>query len=242
MLILLPERTDLIGLASVSGLIIYLIINQFAITRMESNLDIEKLLIEENYNKLQNTSLIQQIKAHFFFNTLNNISALCKSDASQADYAINLFAQYMRSYMHLIDKQENIPLSQELSLVEASLGIEKMRFPGQFDYQLHLDCTDFLVPPLCIQPLVENACTHGLRGHPAGGMLTVHTARLDDKVLITVQDNGAGFDPKILQHTESVGLKNLEKRVRLMAGGTLTFESTIGVGTIATLTFPASAE
>ncbi len=241
-MVALPERTDLLGVCSVSGLVLYLIVNQFAITRMESNIDVEKLLIEENYNKLINTSLIQQIKAHFFFNTLNSISALCKSDAAQADYAINLFAKYMRSYMHLIDKQENIPFSQELSLVEASLGIEKLRFANKFDYQLHLDCTDFLVPPLCIQPLVENACIHGLRGHPDGGQLTLYSSRTSDTFVVTVQDNGTGFDPAQLEASESIGLKNLEKRVQMMAGGTLTISSTIGEGTLATLTFPAPTE
>ncbi len=240
-MVTLPARTDLLGVSSVSGLIVYLIINQFAITRMESNIDLEKIMIEENYNKLQNTSLIQQIKAHFFFNTLNNISALCKSDPAEADHAINLFARYMRSYMHLIDKQENIPLSQELSLVEASLGIEKLRFGDCFSYQLQLEYTDLLVPPLCIQPLIENACCHGLRSRQAGGMLCIRSKHIGDAVVITVQDNGAGFDTKLLdERSNSIGLKNLAKRVRLMANGQMRIESIVGEGTTVTLTFPVA--
>ncbi len=237
-MITLPERTDLLGVSSIGGLILYLIVNQFAITRMESNIDVEKLLIEENYNKLQNTSLIQQIKAHFFFNTLNNISALCKSNPAEADHAINLLAQYMRSYMHLIDKQENIPLAQELLLVEASLGIEKMRFPAQFDYRLQLESTNFFVPPLCVQPLVENACCHGLRGRHANGLLTVCSKQTADAALIIVSDNGTGFDTDLLKESCNIGLNNLEKRIRLMANGTMQIESTIGQGTTITLTFP----
>lgn len=98
-----PERTDLIGVAGIFGLFIYLIINQTALTMYEAKTDMEKIILEENYNALQNTTLIQQIKAHFFFNTLNTISALCKQDPDEADRAIKLFAKYMRSYMYLIN-------------------------------------------------------------------------------------------------------------------------------------------
>lgn len=237
-LCLFPERTDLIGFSGVMGLLLYLFVNHINILRYESKIDIEKLALEKNYNKLQNTTLMQQIKAHFFFNTLNTISALCKYDPHEADNAIIVFAQYMRSYMRLINEQENIDFAQELEIVEATLQIEKMRFPDTFTYEMNLEYTDFKMPPLCIQPIIENSMVHGLRKIGKAGKVSIQSKKIGDAVQITISDNGVGFDPRILEKSESIGLKNLQKRVKLMANGDVSVHSEIGKGTKTTLTIP----
>lgn len=237
-LCMFPERTDLIGVAGVMGLFVYLVVNQIALIRFESRVDIEKIELEENYNELQNTTLIQQIKAHYFFNTLNTISALCKQDAREADRAIKLFASYMRSYMHLINKQCNIEVEQELELVKTSLDIELLRFPESFHYTMNIEYGDFKIPPLSIQPLVENAMLHGLRKNPEYGELRIDVRRVGDKAQITVVDNGTGFDVTILKTSDSIGLKNLKKRMEIMANGTVELKSAIGKGTEVILEIP----
>lgn len=233
-----PKRFDLIGLSSVLGLFVYLIVNNFYILFVEAKIDVQKIELEKNYNKLQNTTLMQQIKAHFFFNTLNTISGLCKYDPKEADNAILTFAQYMRSYMHLINQQENIPFSEELNIVEASLKIEKLRFPDTFNYEIDLDFTNFKLPPLSIQPIVENSMIHGLRKLNKAGMITIKTKKLDDSVQIIITDNGVGFDTDILEQSSSIGLKNLKKRINLMSGGDIEISSYPEKGTQTIVSIP----
>lgn len=234
----LPKRTDLIGVASVTGVGIYLLLNHFELTRHESRIDIEKMELEENYNKLQNTTLIQQIKAHYFFNTLNTISSLCKYDARGADHAIKTLASYMHSYMHLINEQENIPFEKELELVKSSLEIEAMRFPDTFTYHIEIEYGEFLLPPLSIQPIVENAMIHGFRKMDAEGVLVIRTQKVGNRVQVIVADNGMGFEPSILEKSESIGLKNLEKRIEIMANGSLSIKSSINKGTEVIIELP----
>lgn len=186
----------------------------------------------------ENTVLVHQIRAHFFFNTLNTISALCKQDAAKADQAIKTFAAYMRSYMYLITEEENIPFAQELSLIKSSLEIEHLRFPNSFSYHLDLNYLDFDLPPLSLQPIVENALMHGLRKTGHHGKLRISTEKHGDMVHIIVADNGKGFDTAILETNKSIGLKNLTKRVNLMAGGTISLESALNKGTKVTIVLP----
>lgn len=237
-----PKRTDLIGVASVSGLFLYLIVNEIQITKRESRMDLEKIVLEENYNKIQNTSLMQQIKAHFFFNTLNTISSLCKYDPREADRAIVLFAKYMRSYMYLIDEQENIPFDKELDLVESFLEIQKLRFPDKFTYDLDLEDSDFYIPPLSIQPIVENSMIHGLRKLEKNGKISIQTKKKGDRIQIIVKDNGTGFAVNKLEESESIGLKNLKKRIEIMTKGSVSIKSEIGKGTITTILIPIKCE
>ncbi|WP_409968970.1 histidine kinase [Bengtsoniella intestinalis] len=189
----------------------------------------------------ENTKLVYQIKAHFFFNTLNTISALCKQDASKADKAILTFASFMRSYMYLINEGQNIPFEQELSLVKSSLAIEKMRFPDSFTYDFDLAYTDFNIPPLCLQPLVENAVLHGLRKTGSHGKMSISTTKTGNMAQIRIADNGVGFDPTILETTSSIGIRNLTKRVALMANGTVSFESKQGEGTVVVIEVPIAS-
>lgn len=237
-LVAAPERTDLIGFSSVVGLFIYLLVNNVNLSRLESKIDLDNVVLEENYNKLQSTALMQQIKAHFFFNTLNTISSLCKYDAQEADKAINIFAQYMKSYMRLINENKNIDFERELKIVEASLEIEKMRFPDSFTYEIKLQAIDFEIPPLSIQPIIENSMIHGLRKADKTGKITVETKDFKDHVEIIISDNGVGFDVNALSESQSIGLENLRNRLKLMVNGDMKIESEHDVGTKTSLIIP----
>lgn len=179
----------------------------------------------------QKVVLAHQIKAHFFFNTLNTISALCKQDAAKADRAIHTFATYMRSYMHLINESDMIPFEQELTLVKSTLEIEKLRFPNSFTYEYDITETEFDIPPLTLQPIVENALLHGLRRTGKHGTLKISTRKIGDVIRIIISDNGLGFDTKVLEKTKSIGLKNLIRRMEMMVDSTVMIHSELGKGT-----------
>lgn len=233
-----PAKTNLIGIAGILGLLSYLIVNQIYIVNNEAKIDVKNIELEENYNKLQSTTLMRQIKAHFFFNTLNTISALCKFDAQEADRAILILAKYMRTYMEIINKNENIPFTSEIEIVNATLEIEKLRFPDTFVYELDLEFKDFMLPPMTIQPIVENSIVHGLRRWGDQGKITVKTKKVDNFIQIIVADNGVGFDLNNLNKTSSIGLKNLRSRLTIMANGVMKIESEAEKGTKTTITIP----
>lgn len=200
------------------------------IIQSETKIDPETSTLSNTDTK-QKTVLAHQIKAHFFFNTLNTISALCKQDAAKADRAIHIFATYMRSYMHLINEHDIIPFEQELTLVRSTLEIEKLRFPNSFAYELDVAEMGFNIPPLSLQPIVENALLHGLRRTGKHGTLKISTRRVDDIIRVIISDDGLGFDTKVLEKTKSIGLKNLTGRIQLMVGGTVTIHSQLSKGT-----------
>lgn len=182
--------------------------------------------------------LAHQIKAHFFFNTLNTISALCKQDADKAEDAICTFATYMRSYMYLINEHALIPFEQELTLVKSTLEIEKIRFANSFTYQLDLQDVGFEIPPLSLQPIVENALLHGLRRTGRHGTLKIGAYRVGNFHRIIISDDGMGFDTSILKESKSIGLQNLTQRIEMMLGGTVSISSEIGKGTHVVVQLP----
>lgn len=238
-LCVLPKRIDLIGFSGLVGLVMYLVVNHFNILIFESRIDIEKLALEKSYNKLRNVTLVKQIKAHFLFNTLNTISALCKYNPKEADRAITILAKYMRSYMELIDKNENIPFEKELEIVENALKIHSLRFPDTFTYKEDIEFTDFLIPPLAIQTVVENSMEHGLKKAHKQGIINISVKKLDKYIQIIVSDNGIGFDTNILsEDSYSLGLINTKNRVKLMVNGEVIIKSQIGKGTQTTFIIP----
>ncbi|WP_409969072.1 histidine kinase [Bengtsoniella intestinalis] len=212
-------------------------VNGDFIIQSETKIDPEVSALDGVANG-QKVVLAHQIKAHFFFNTLNTISALCKQDAIQADEAIRTFASYMRTYMHLINESDMIPFQQELMLVKSTLAIEKLRFPDSFIYELDLEETEFDIPPLTLQPMVENALLHGLRRTGHHGTLTITTCKRDGAIWITISDNGLGFDTSVLKKTKSIGLKNSTRRIQMMAGGSVDITSQLGAGTQAVIQIP----
>lgn len=208
-------------------------------TNIDTPLETQSTLCETQSSiPQQKVVLAHQIKAHFFFNTLNTISALCKQDAAKADSAIRTFATYMRSYMHLINEYEIIAFEQELVLVKSTLEIEKLRFPDSFIYELELDEVDFYIPPLTLQPIVENALLHGLRRTGHHGTLRISSRRVDHSIHINICDNGLGFDTAILNKQKSIGIQNIIQRIALMVDGIITIESELMKGTNVCIQIP----
>ncbi len=233
-----PVHTPFTGVGMVAGCCIYTVTTFILFLRYDARIAIERLHLQSTNEKLQTTSLMEQIKAHFIFNTLNGISALCKENPAEADRATRLFATYLRSYMYLTNQQEPIPVAKELTLVQAYLAIEQIRFGDSLQFQVNDTFLDFNVPPLSIQPLVENAMIHGIRSKVGAGRIRITMAKVGNTAQVTVEDDGAGFVGPLPRNDSSVGLTNVEKRLQVMCGGTLKVASQVTVGTRATITVP----
>ena len=105
-----------------------------------------------------------------------------------------------------------------------------------------MDCSDFCIPALTIQPIVENAVKHGILKREEGGTVEVKIYESDSCYFITVKDNGVGFDVDELLQNDHVGLRNIKSRLEAMCGGVLHIESIIGVGTKITVEIPKEAD
>ncbi len=236
--LLFPENASIYGLTALGGVILYLNINTLFFIKQESKTDGEKEILERKYYNLENTVSVQQIEAHSFFNTLNTISALCKDSAEEADKAIVTLAQYMRNFMHLIVEQKAIDFSEEIRVTEGMLSIEALRFPDKVRYVHDFEYTDFKLPPLSLQPFVENAMIHGLRPRAEGGVITISTKKTGAFVKIVIEDTGVGYDTNAQSENKAIGMHNAEKRIRMMSKGYVYVESEIGKGTKVTIELP----
>ena len=184
--------------------------------------------------------MLSQIKPHFLYNVLNTIYHLYRKEPETAQEAVSSFAEYLRCNMLSIEKSEPIPFAEEYQHIQTYLSLEQIRFRGKLDVIYDVEVTDFKLPPLTVEPLVENAVKHGVTKKRGGGRVTVSTRRTDDGVLITIADTGVGFDPDTYMEDGKphVGIRNVRERLQNMVGGSLSITSTEN-GTVAVVTIPA---
>ena len=184
--------------------------------------------------------MLSQIKPHFLYNVLNTIYHLYRKEPETAQEAVSSFAEYLRCNMLSIEKNEPIPFNEEYQHIQTYLSLEQIRFRGKLDVVYDVEVTDFRLPPLTVEPLVENAVKHGVTKKRGGGIVTLSTARTDEGIQITVSDTGVGFDPDHYMEDGKphVGIRNVRDRLQNMVGGSLDITSTQN-GTIAVVTIPA---
>ena len=205
--------------------------------------------VREHEQALQAEQRIQimmtQIQPHFLYNSLTVIQELCRSDPAQAEAATVQFANYLRGNMGALQTSTPIPFGQELEHTRQYLALEQMRFEDKLTVRYDIQCESFALPILTLQPIVQNAVRHGVRGNPDGrGEVVIATREYPDRYEITVSDNGPGFDPKAKESDQGhshVGLENVRQRLGQMCGGDLTIESAPGEGTRVTIALPKEA-
>ena len=183
--------------------------------------------------------MLSQIKPHFLYNVLNTIYHLYRKEPETAQEAVSSFAEYLRCNMLSIEKNTLIPFSEEYQHIQTYLSLEQIRFRGKLDVVYDVGVTDFRVPPLTVEPLVENAVKHGVTKKRGGGIVTISTCRTEEGIQITVADTGVGFDPDNYMDDGKphVGIRNVRDRLCNMVGGSLSFTSSEN-GTVAVVTIP----
>ena len=181
----------------------------------------------------------QQMKPHFIFNTLTLIRFQCLTAPNDAAQTVSEFSNYLRSITDYLTEEDCISVENELDIVKNYLNIQSKRFGDVIKVEYDIEETDFDVPPFSIQTLAENAVHHGFKsGQGDKGLIRVSTKRDKNKRIVTVEDNGAGFDVREMEKKGSVGIKNTRNRVKIMCGGELTIQSEPGKGTRAVIIIP----
>jgi sensor histidine kinase YesM len=163
-------------------------------------------------------ALRAQVNPHFLYNSLNSISALTGSDPAAARRMCLLLAEFLRTTLR-VSTQERIPLSEELTLADRFLSIEQVRFGSRLQVERAIDesALDCQVPPLVLQPLLENAVGHGIAGLIEGGTVRLAVVRRDGRLAIAVENPR---DPDAMPRARGgVGLENVRKRLALVFGG-----------------------
>ncbi|MBB3131132.1 signal transduction histidine kinase [Paenibacillus rhizosphaerae] len=201
--------------------------------------------------RLEAAYLQAQIQPHFLFNTINSIMALSDIDLDQMRELADAFTSYLRISIDFINSEEAVPLSHELELVRAYLYIEKARFGPRLAVIWDIDPQlSLFIPPLTVQPLVENAVKHGLLSRIQGGTVQIIIRREEGGTRFEVRDNGKGMSPEEVQnllqpHSRSepssggVGLKNTNRRLLQRYGRGLRIESHVGQGTAMSFVIPS---
>lgn len=198
----------------------------------------ERALMAEQRIKI----MMSQIQPHFVSNTLTTIQSLCLIDPQKAFEVTGKFGAYLRNNIASLEQDSLIPIKKELEHTKVYAEIEMLRFP-EISVVYHIDSEDFDVPALTIQPLVENAIRHGVRNRNQG-FVEISTKSTDGSHIITISDNGVGFDTKQALPTDGthLGIKNVSDRIREMCGGTLKIDSSIDEGTVVTIIIPRRAQ
>ena len=193
-------------------------------------------IIDEQKNAL----MISQINPHFIYNTLSTIASMCDIAPNQAKMLTVDFSNYLRRNLSSLSGEELIPFEKELEHIECYLKIEKARFRERLNVAYAIQCKDFQIPPLSIQPLVENAVKHGVTKKGEGGTVRISTYQSDTGYVIEIRDDGAGFDTeaKLDDGRAHIGLENSRYRIKNVCGGDFDIKSRIGVGTRVTISIP----
>ncbi len=209
---------------------------------------------EEQKRKLEVNFLRAQINPHFLYKTLFSIRCAVEvGKNSQAANMLGAFIDLLRSTLAV--KDNTVPLEDELETTRKYLVVQKLRYGEKVNYEVEMEeCTKHcMVPPLILQPLVENAIFHGLEAKSDGGTVVIESALEGENLLLTITDDGAGMDEETLDRVRtkcgrnvvkdgrSIGMSNVHNRIRLNYGEGygLVLESSKGIGTTVTLVMPA---
>ena len=189
----------------------------------------KELALTQKELELSNTNvrlLQNQISPHFIYNALFIIKALIWTDQKQASDAVDDFSLYIRRNIEAMRSNELIPFSEELNHIKAFLNIENIDDETGLKVEFDTEAVDFLLPPLTVEPLVENAVIHGIGTLESGGVIRITSQKTDGGYTVCVEDNGVGFD---VENTAfGVGLENSKTRLELQCGGKLDITSRPG--------------
>jgi two-component system, LytTR family, sensor kinase len=182
-----------------------------------TRLALEKSQLESSLNQAQLEALRARLNPHFLFNSLQNISVLTKQDPQTASRMLTVLGDLLRAVLRN-DSQPETSLSEEIDLTRSYVALEQMRFGDRL--RVTFDIADSvqqaLVPSFLMQPLLENAIIHGLRGVRKTGIIAVRAAEEENALTITVTDNGIGPPADASQMKIGVGLGSTCERLARM--------------------------
>ncbi len=212
------------------------------------------LALKESLAKVVNLEvafLQSQIKPHFLYNVLNSIVASSYTDVERSRKLTADLADYLRGSFRFSNAEHRIPFEEEFSLINTYVEIEKARFKERLRFEVDIAESIFRVslPPLLIQPLVENAIRHGIGNRVEGGTVKLTAYEAEGQYRFIIEDDGVGIVSGLLgdlpdsgsSRRQGIGLLNINKRLKYEYGTGLQMESEPGRGTRVTVCIPAES-
>ena len=185
-------------------------------------------LAEARISQLERSALQAQMNPHFIFNSLNSIQAyIANNENDKANRFLAKFSRLIRAMLNH-SRAQKISLQEEIDSLTLYLDLEKMRFKSKFDYEIvideDIDTADIDLPPLLIQPYLENAIIHGLAQKRSQGKITLYYLMVGKYLVVTVTDNGIGIEKSKSQKQnnslhKSVGMTITQKRLEMLDEG-----------------------
>ncbi len=208
----------------------------------------QEIHINQQNNQLQDMRTriaLSQIRPEFLYETLNSVYDLCETKPELAKELIVHLENYLRENIESIDTDSLIPFGRELEHTRVFLEIVKFKYGDKFDVEYNIDTTGFELPALTVQPIVENAVTHGISTLEDGrkGLIRISTERGNGYVKVMVTDNGKGFDMNEYKNADpddksQIGIRNVKERLKVMEDAELHVKSQPGEGTEVDIIIP----
>ena len=183
--------------------------------------------------------MVLQMRPHFIYNAMMSIYYLCAQDSQKAQQVTLDFTTYLRKNFTAIANEDTIPFTDELEHARAYLTIEQVQFGDSLCVDYDTPHTQFRLPPLTLQPIVENAIKHGMDPEAGPLHISILTRKTDSGNELIVEDNGPGFDLAVTDDNEPhIALANIRQRLEMMCGGKMTIRPRAGGGTVVSMTIP----
>ena len=202
-------------------------------------------ILQEDLQQMKVKNFISQMRPHFLYNALSSIREIVLVDPEYGADMLYDFTTYLRAGIRAIGSDEKIPFVQELENIRAYVNIEIMRLGDRLQVSYDIQSDDFEILPLSIQPIVENAIRHGIyEKNTDDGKVLLKTEETEAFRIITVEDNGVGFDAEKTRKMvsqgkkDSTGLQNLIFRLEKMMNASVEIYSEIGMGTTVIVRIP----
>ena len=181
--------------------------------------------------------MVLQMRPHFIYNTLMSIYSLCRLNPKKAQRTTMDFTNYLRRNFNAVASDSTIPFSTELEHTRAYLAVEQAQYDDMLIVEYDTPFTRFRLPPLTLQPIVENAVKHGMNPDYGPLYISIRTRHTDSAAEIIVEDTGPGFDFSD-ESKPHIALKNIQQRLEMMCGGSMTITPRNDGGTVVKLTIP----
>ena len=226
-----------LNLVVLSSILIAVVIYLVIISDQSEKLEAQTKELTE----LKVSILTQQIQPHFIYNTMNTAYLLSENQPEQARSLISDFITYLKSNINALSSRLPLPFAEELKTTRAYADILLKRYRGRFSVEYELNSTDFTLPALTLQPIVENAIKHGvLQSDLPDRKGVIRSDEKEDCWEVSVTDNGPGIGSKAAPSGESthIGLENVRERLLYISRGTLEVKSRPDEGTCVIIRIP----
>ena len=200
---------------------------------------------DEELRHAQLQTLVNQIRPHFIYNTLATVHVFCRDDPAQAMQLIEHFNDYLHANFTAVTAKEPIPFDEELKHTKAYLAVEAALYLDALSVEYQTEVTQFRLPPLTLQPIVENSVKHGIAKTHRPEHICIRSRRAEGGFEVAVEDDGPGFSAESAETGDGeghVGMQNVRERLALLCGGLLTVTPRAGGGTVVTVFVPSEGK